>query len=318
MKAKLFFISAIVMNNLVAQTEFINFSPDRLFGDEFPTRTIDLNGDGVNDFRFHYLVDDLETFIYLETLGENEVLCHNPHVDILDHVINNSIVSSNIYPAPLNPILCQVNAELTENTILIESDTTYWSSSNNENKNALIFYNIDGEITFNFATSSDACYDYYFCRIKEAGTENYVYGYIQTFGNFGPGEGGFMHIGGTGFNPTVNESAVIDPTCDVLTAFEDGEQVAENEENVGINQASLKEPITVRFFDKKLQILDGSLDNLSELQLTIYSVSGDAVLNYENIVSSGNLIISLEHLNSGVYFVAVSENSYQKIIKIVL
>ncbi|MEY2923302.1 MAG: hypothetical protein RL108_1928, partial [Bacteroidota bacterium] len=51
MKNTLFFLLGFLAIEMQGQSTFNNFSPDVLFGPNYPVRSIDLNNDGTPDFR---------------------------------------------------------------------------------------------------------------------------------------------------------------------------------------------------------------------------------------------------------------------------
>lgn len=325
MKTNLLLLSLFGANLINAQTEINNFDPDRILGPDYPLRIIDMNADGVSDFRLRYAVEGLETFVYLETLGENEVLCHNPEVDVMGHVITSSIVTTLHYAdlGVLPPLLCGVNATLPDYTLLIAEDETFWSGSNSESKNALIFYQKEGDITINLGVSASACYDYYYCRIKSPGDGNYIYGYIQIFGVFAVELGQLMHVGGTGYNPVPNATAVIDPACTVIENFEDGPQVVEEEEggggdNASITKFDLNGQLNIKSFNKTVVVSTNSKEVLGDLNIAIYATNGALVSMSTYSTIENEIQIDLNHLNSGLYFITIGNQQGEIVNKIVI
>ena len=158
--------------------------------------------------------------------------------------------------------------------------------------------------------SLSACYDNYYCRVKQPGANNYIYGYIQAWG----AAGGSLYVGGTGYNPTINQTAVINPDCTTVTNFEPGPQVAE-ELTTGIFSLSKNTIFSIYPNPANSQINVKADAKLLGSVYTIYDNVGKVVLSGK--INSENTVIELGNLSGGIYLFSVGENLKQtlKIIK---
>jgi Secretion system C-terminal sorting domain len=310
-----FFIIGLSLN---AQTIFNNYSPDRLLSSSYTIRTIDLDNNGTDDFRFHFDFDTVagESTIYLETFDENEILIHNINSLPPPLFYSPAIITTNVIMA-LHPSLANVDPLLPAEILSTLGDTAYWSSSSSINHNALIFFSTPnaGGLTITFGMSISACYDNYYCRVKQPGANNYIYGYIQAWGAASPPPlyEPWLYVGGTGYNPTINQTAVINTACTVVTNFEPGPQVGELP--TGIFNLSKNTIFSVYPNPANSQInvkVDAKL--LGSVYI-VYDNVGKVVLSGK--INSINTIIELGNLSGGIYLFSVGDNLKQtlKIIK---
>lgn len=301
---------SIIGLSVNAQTIFNNYNPDRLLNKEVYTiRTIDLDNNGIDDFRFHVTNDGVDSIVYIETFGENEILIHN--INGLPPPLFNSpvIITTNYLQA--YPSLFNVDSSLPAEFLATTGDTAYWSSSSSINHNALLFYYqpFPGNV-INFGISGSGCYDNYYCRVKQPGANNYVYGYIQAFG----GMGLFLHVGGTGYNPTINETAVINQDCTVEANFEPGQQVAEE---LGASLVDLSKNTNFSIYpnpaENKINVKAD--ETLLGSVYTVYDNAGKVVLSGK--INAKNTSVELGNLSGGIYLFSVGDNLKQtlKIIK---
>jgi hypothetical protein len=301
---------SIIGLSVNAQTIFNNFNPDRLLSSSYTIRTIDLDNNGINDFRFHYSIVAGELTIYLETFDENEILIHNINNLPPPLFYSPTIITTNYLQA--YPSLFNVDASLPAEILSTLGDTAYWSSSSSIDHNALIFFSTpnSGGITITFGMSLSPCYDNYYCRVKQPGANNYIYGYIQAWG----AAGGELYVGGTGYNPTINQTAVINPDCTTVTNFEPGPQVGEESASSLVslskntNFSIYPNPANSQINVKADATLLGSV-------YTVYDNAGKSVLSGK--INSENTTIELGNLSGGIYLFSVGDNLKQslKIIK---
>ena len=301
----------IIGLSVKAQTIFNNFIPDRAFGSGYITRTIDLDNNGINDFRFHYSNVSGDTILYIETFGENQILVHNLNLPAPLYY-RPTIVTTNYLQS--YPSLANVDALLPAEMLSTNGDTVYWSSSSVINHNALLFYIQAQGNVINLGISGSQCYDNYYCRLKKPGANNYVYGYIQAFGGMADRAlGEFLHIGGTGHNPTINQTAVINFDCTVVTKFEPGTQVPESP--TGIFNSSKNNIFSVYPNPAENRINIKADATLLGSVYTIYDNTGKLVLSGK--INSENTAIELSGLSTGIYLFNMGERLKQpfKIIK---
>lgn len=315
MKKKLLFLSMYCfVINLHSQTTFNNFVPDRLLGDTFSIRNIDLNNDGTFDFRFHYAVEGTNTIVYLETLEENQILVHNPGFETIDPLVTSTLLTSNPYDFVAHPTLTQVNQELVGEYLNSYDHIAYWTSSNSVNKNGLMISNNPSYLV-NFSVSSSPCYDYYYCRIKMPGISNYLYGFIQAFGYQASNAGGVLFIGGTGCNTNLNQTAIIDPSCVVSGSYEPGPQTPELSTNQFVNDSS----ISIMAVADQIQIFNNGTMTIEKMQFSLFSITGALISKSTHSISSNSQInVDKNGLAKGIYLVELSWGDYKYFKKLVL
>ena len=321
MKKQLLIILAfsIIGLSVNAQTIFNNYNPDRLLSSSYTIRTIDLDNNGINDFRFHYDYDAVvtgECTIYIETLGDNEILIHKVNWLMPPLFYSPVIITTNNLQA--YPSLFNVDSLLPAEFLATTGDTAYWSSSNSINHNALMYYTLGGSLDFNISSgiSMSSCYDNYYCRVKQPDVNNYIYGYIQAFGVAGPSllDVPWLYVGGTGYNPTINQTAVINPDCTVAQNFEPGPQVAEE---LGASLVSLSNNTNFSIYpnpaENKINVKAD--ETLLGSVYTVYDNAGKVVLSGK--INAKNTSVEVGNLSGGIYLFSVGDNLKQtlKIIK---
>jgi hypothetical protein len=315
MKNTLFFLLGFLAIEMQGQSTFNNFSPDVLFGPNYPVRSIDLNNDGTPDFRFHHISDGVVTRVYLETLNENQILVRDSGFQQVDPTVNSVLLTTNPFTVlmPTHPSLTQVNDALVNEYLTICNQIVYWSTSDSVNQQGLMLYNNPTNLV-NFSMSDHSCYDYYYCRVKMPGTNNYLYGYIQAFGYQAGTNGGVLNIGGTGYNPTVNGTANFDPSCLVFENYEPGPQTPELSSNQYANNAS----ISILSIGGQIKIINHEIFPINDLQFSLFSITGALISKSVFTISSDSQItINESGLEKGIYLVELNwgdKKYFQKII----
>ncbi len=318
MKNKLLLLLVYFISiNFNGQTITNNYTPDRLLSTIYQTRTIDLNVDGIPDYIIHYTLEGTSKYIYVETLGENEILVHDPGSEPYVPSVTSSVLDSNGFISPDYPTLSEVNQNLTDSYLAYNIESN-WSTSSTINKKALILLIDDiGYLNVGNGYHSPNCYDYYYCRLKMPGEGNFVYGFIQAFNCFvfdNPQIDNFLYVGGTGYNPTINGTAIINPACDVVANFEPGEQVQE----LGVKDFAETNSISIKAVNNQIYIINNNTYPINDLNYSLYSITGALISkSIHSINESSQICIPENDLEKGIYIIRITCNGssyYQKII----